>query len=317
MTANHGSSATAEETREIVASRVFDAPRDLVWRMWTEPEHVKHWWGPRGFTNTIHEMDVRPGGVWRFVMHGPDGTDYDNEITFNEVVKPELLAYSHGPVPRFDVTVKFVDLGEKTELQMRMVFENAAIRKMVAEEYGAVEGLHETMERLGEQLANRNAFEISRTFDAPRDLMFRVWTERDHLQQWFGPKGTSIFHCTNDLRRGGMMHYGMHTPDGGEIWGRWIYREITPPRRLVFVVSFSDPQGGVTGTPFGGEWPRETLSTITFDAEGDRTKVTVQWSAINATEAERKAFADGHASMRGGWTGTFERLGDYLAEVRS
>src|SRR5687767_3970994 len=195
--------------REIVATRVFDAPRELVWRAWTTREHIAQWWGPRGFTNTITLMDVRPGGVWRFVMHGPDGTDYDNEIKYNEVVKPERLAYSHGPVPRFEVTVTFVDLGEKTEVQMRSVFETAAIRKMVAEEYGAVEGMHETMERLGEQLANRNAFEISRAFDAPRDLMFRVWTERDHLQQWFGPKGAVMFSCTNDLRRGGMMHYGL------------------------------------------------------------------------------------------------------------
>ena len=75
--------------REIVSARVFDAPRELVWKAWVDPKHVAQWWGPKGFTNTIHEMDVRPGGVWRFAMHGPDGTDYKNEIVFIEVVRPE------------------------------------------------------------------------------------------------------------------------------------------------------------------------------------------------------------------------------------
>src|SRR3954449_1876611 len=99
--------------REIVAVRVFDAPRELVWKLWTDPHHVAQWWGPNGFTNTIHEMDVRPGGVWRFIMHGPDGVDYPNRIVFIEVVEPERLVYSHGgdegdPV-QFHVTVTFAE----------------------------------------------------------------------------------------------------------------------------------------------------------------------------------------------------------------
>src|SRR3954464_2525826 len=95
--------------REIVAVRVFDAPRELVYKAWTDPEHVAQWWGPNGFTNTIHEMDVRPGGVWRFIMHGPDGTDYKNEVEYLEVVKPELLVYLHESTPKFHVTVTFDD----------------------------------------------------------------------------------------------------------------------------------------------------------------------------------------------------------------
>ena len=81
--------------REIAAVRVFDAPRDLVWKVWTEPEHIAQWWGPKGFTTTTHKMEVKPGGVWRFVMHGPE-RDYQNKITYLEVVKPERLVYDHG-----------------------------------------------------------------------------------------------------------------------------------------------------------------------------------------------------------------------------
>ena len=129
-------------------------------------------------------------------------------------------------------------------------------------------------------------FVISRTFDAPRDLMYRVWTESDHLEHWFGPKGVTTFHCTNDFRPGGLMHYGLRNPDGSEYWGRWVYREIVPPEKLVFIVSFSDPEGGVTRHPMAPDWPLHMLSTVTFEPEGDKTKVTVRWTPWDATESE-------------------------------
>src|SRR5437762_13766409 len=119
--------ATIDAAREIVATRVVDAPRDLVWKLWTEPEHIKRWWGPNGFTNTIHEMDVRPGGVWRFVMHGPDGTDYPNKNVFVEVVPPGRIVLDHASSPNFRMTATFEDVGGgRTRLSVRMVFESAA-----------------------------------------------------------------------------------------------------------------------------------------------------------------------------------------------
>jgi uncharacterized protein YndB with AHSA1/START domain len=140
--------------REIVATRVFDAPRELVFQMWTDPEHISHWWGPRGFTTTTQEMDARPGGVWRHVMHGPDGTDYPNEIVYLEIAKPERLVYDHVSPPRFQTTVTFAEQGGKTKVTARMLFESATLRDQVAIEHGAVEGLIQTLERLGEILAN-------------------------------------------------------------------------------------------------------------------------------------------------------------------
>src|ERR1700722_1763931 len=83
--------------REIVITRLFDAPRDLVFDTFTDPKHVPSWWGPKGFTTTVHEMDVRPGGIWRLTMRGPDGVDRNNKITFIEVVKPDRLVYKHEP----------------------------------------------------------------------------------------------------------------------------------------------------------------------------------------------------------------------------
>lgn len=149
--------ATSTADREIVASRVFDAPRELVFDMWTDPKHVSQWWGPRGFTTTTYEMDVRPRGVWRFVMHGPDGVDYQNKIVYIEVARPERLVYSHSDGTEFHATVTFVEEGKKTKLTMRMVFDSAAERERVATKFGAVEGLTQTLERLAEMLANKNA----------------------------------------------------------------------------------------------------------------------------------------------------------------
>jgi uncharacterized protein YndB with AHSA1/START domain len=146
-----------ESARTIVTTRVFDAPRELVFAAWTEPEHLVRWWGPNGFTTTTRSIDVRPGGVWRFVMHGPDGRDYENRITYQEIVRPERLVYSHGgtvdvePVA-FETTVTFEDIGGKTRLTMRAVFPTAAERDRVAKEYGAVEGAQQHLERLAAHL---------------------------------------------------------------------------------------------------------------------------------------------------------------------
>ncbi|WP_406701241.1 SRPBCC family protein [Singulisphaera sp. Ch08] len=143
--------------REIVITRVLDAPRELVFEAWTNPKYVAQWWGPNGFTNTIHEMEVRPGGVWRFTMHGPDGVDYPNKIVFLEVVKPERLVYTHGEdgaddSGQFQVTVTFDEQGGKTTLALRSLFATAAERDKVVEEYGAIEGGNQTLARLAEFL---------------------------------------------------------------------------------------------------------------------------------------------------------------------
>jgi uncharacterized protein YndB with AHSA1/START domain len=141
--------------REIVQSRLLDAPRELVFAAWTDPKQVVQWWGPRGFTTTNHEMSVTPGGLWRFVMHGPDGRDYKNKIIFIEVVKPERLVYRHAGEEetenvRFHVTVTFDERGRKTLLTMRSLFETAQMRDEVVTKYGAIEGGKQTLERLAE-----------------------------------------------------------------------------------------------------------------------------------------------------------------------
>ena len=147
-----------QDPRSIIGSRVLDAPRALVFSVWTDPKHLAQWWGPNGFTTTTHAYDFRPGGVWRFVMHGPDGRDYQNRITFDEIVPPERIVYRHGggddvePV-QFTQTVTFEDLGNgRTLLTWHGRFPSAEERARVIKEYGADKGLVQTMARLADYL---------------------------------------------------------------------------------------------------------------------------------------------------------------------
>jgi uncharacterized protein YndB with AHSA1/START domain len=159
-------------------------------------------------------------------------------------------------------------------------------------------------------------FVISRVFDAPRDLVWKAWTESERLLRWWGPKGCTLVSCTLDLRPGGIFHYHMRFPDGLDTWGKFVFREIVAPERLIFVVSFSDEKGGVTRNPWNSSWPLEWLSTVTFEEQGGGTKLTVRWAPdVSATELERKTFADGRQGMQQGWTGTLDRLSAYLAQA--
>lgn len=152
-----------QDPRSIIATRVLDAPRELVWTAWTKPEHLGQWWGPDGFSTTTSAYDLRPGGVWRFVMHGPDGRDYQNRITFDEIVRPERIRYHHGggddaePV-QFRTTVTFENLaGNRTQLTLHAVFPSAAARERVIKQYDADKGAVQTLSRLADYLGKLTA----------------------------------------------------------------------------------------------------------------------------------------------------------------
>ena len=146
------------DPRAIVGTREFDAPRALVFSAWTDPKHLAQWWGPFGFTTTTSSFDFRPGGVWRFVMHGPDGRDYQNRVTFEEIVPPQRIVYRHGggddvePVQSRTMVI-FEGLGRRTRITWRGEFPSAAERNRVIKEYGADKGLIETLTRLGDYVA--------------------------------------------------------------------------------------------------------------------------------------------------------------------
>lgn len=149
----HQENNTAD--REISISRLFNAPVKLVWKVWTNPDHIKNWWGPNGFTNTISKMEVQPGGEWNLVMHGPDGTDYKNKSIFKEVVKHKKLVYEHISGPKFTATIEFESRGDKTFIQWRMLFETREELIQVVKTFKADEGLKQNVEKLEVYLQNQ------------------------------------------------------------------------------------------------------------------------------------------------------------------
>jgi uncharacterized protein YndB with AHSA1/START domain len=161
-----------------------------------------------------------------------------------------------------------------------------------------------------------NDFVISRVFEARRELLWQCFTEPEHMQRWWGPKGSTVVSSNMDLRVGGRYHAAMRDSAGRVMWAKFVYREIVPPGRLVWVHSFSDENGGLTRHPFSPTWPLELLTTVTFeDAPGGRTKLTLRWLPLNATAEEQKTFDAAHDSMTQGWNGSFERLAAYLPEA--
>lgn len=316
-----------QNDRELIFERLLNAPRPLVFKVWTDPVHIVQWWGPNGFTNTNHGMDISPNGVWRFTMHGPDGTDYKNKIVFLEVIEPERIVYRHSddedtePI-HFHVTVTFDAKGNKTLLTMRMVFDTREELEKVAREYGAIEGAHQTIGRLEAYVADESVtaadsipFIITRRFDAPRDLVFQAFSDANHLAHWWGPKGMKITVKKLDFRPEGTFHYKMTGDDGFTMWGKFIYRDIIAPEKIVFVNSFSDEEGNITSPPFPDPWPVEIYYIITLAEEGNKTILTLKSLPIHATAEEQHTFINGSDSMQEGFGGTFDQLQEYLATL--
>lgn len=333
--------ATVESSEwDLVMTRVFDAPRELAFKAWTETEQVAQWWGPNGFTNPVCEMDVRAGGAIRLDMRAPNGVVYPMTGVFQEVVEPERLVFVSSALDdkgnsRFDVlnTVIFGDQRGKTALTLQARVINATPQ---APQYlkGMAAGWAQSLDRLGAQLGStndkeraglhlaspavdpsaENDFIITRVFDAPRELVFKAWTEPERLAQWWGPKGCTIGVQKMDLRPGGVFHYFMRRPQG-EMWGKFVYREIVAPERIVFVNSFSNPKGETVRGPFHPTLPMEILNTVTLSEHQGKTSLTLRGRPINATEEEYKTYASFRDSMNKGFDGTFDQLEEYLAKA--
>jgi uncharacterized protein YndB with AHSA1/START domain len=316
--------------REIKIVRTFNAPRALVWQMWTDPAHIAQWWGPRGFTNPVCEWDARPGGRLHVLMRASEEiakmigrADHPMTGEFTEVVPVERLAFvstavddAGKPLLEALTTVHFAERSGKTEMVL-----HASAKGLVDIATRMLEGMEagwtQSIDKLDEHIAasaGTPEFTISRTFNAPRAAVWKAYSDVDALSKWWGPKGFEWISGTLDLRPGGLFHYGMRSPTGQEMWGKFVYREIAAPERMVFVTSFSDREGNTVRAPFAEDWPLEVLNVMTLTELHGATTVTLRGSPLNATEAEKKRFEVMKPSMTMGFTGTFDQLEQYLAQ---
>lgn len=320
---NATNKATATiENRELIITRSFQAPRELVYKAWTDPKHLPQWWGPQGFTTTVHEIEIKTGGVWRYSMHGPDGVDYPNKITFLEVNQPESIIYAHGDDKEdelFRVTVSLEEQGAATKLTMRMLFSSAEELEKTVKEYGAIEGAQSTLNRLEDQIpkvtytkAAGTEFVMERIFQAPRELVFKAFTTSEHLSRWFAPRGWEVPVSNMDFRIGGSWHFCMKCVDksqgdfyGMEAWSKAVYNEIVAPEKIVYTDYFTDAEGNVAdGMPSG------TVTLIFVEVEG-KTRV-ISSTNYPTTEDLSKVIGMG---MEQGATETWDRLAELLDSV--
>jgi uncharacterized protein YndB with AHSA1/START domain len=161
-------------------------------------------------------------------------------------------------------------------------------------------------------------FTISRTFVAPRALLWQVQTEPAHLAQWLSPEGFRTIHAAMDFRVGGSYHYGLEGPGGMQMWGKQTFREIVPLEKIVYIQSFSDKDGGLTRHPMAATWPLEMLATTTFeDAGAGKTKLSVSWEPYESDEAGNATFDSARPGMEMGFGGTFTKLEAYLAQLQA
>lgn len=308
--------ATEVSDREIISARLLNFPRNRVFEAWTDPKHLATWWGPKDFKNTFHEFDLRVGGQWLFTMHGPSGADYPNKVVFQEINEPESIVLQHESEPRFQVTATFEEKGEKTQLTFRMLFESAKVCSKV--KVYAVPANEENFDRLEAVLSQMKdaEFLFLRDFDAPKDLVFRSFTEAERLAKWWGPEGFTLGVKKMDLRSGGDFHYSMTSADGFEMWGKFDYFDVSAPDRIVFTNSFSDADGNITRAPFSASWPLKILNLWTFTEKDGKTTLMLRGSAYDATAEEQNTFKQGFESMRQGFGGTFNQLELYLSTLK-
>jgi uncharacterized protein YndB with AHSA1/START domain len=311
---------------EIVTMRLLQAPRALVFRAFTDPQQVGLWWGPAGFTISTHEMQVAPGGRWRFTMHGPDGVDYPNRIDYREVIEPEHLVYDHGDdgdgdANAFHVVVSFETRGEQqTLLRMRVIFASAAIRNKVATEFNAIEGAIQTVDRLEAQLAvlqgtsGERDFFITRGFDAPRALVWQAWTEPGRIARWWGPNGFSNPVCEMDLRPGGAYRLVMRSPEGEDYPITGEVRELVAPALLVMTLDCAEHpaewhEAVRAGSGRVGPNPAGTMvQTVRFEDLGGKTRLSIS-TRFESTEIRDAMVKMG---MNEGWSQSLGRLAQHV-----
>ena len=313
--------ATNNKSNEIRIIRTYDAPVKAVWEAWTDPEQVAKWWGPRGFTLTTHSKDLKPGGHWHYTMHGPDGIDYPNKTHYYEVEKFSKLVYDHGASdeapPLFRVTVLFSELNGRTTMEMSMALATPEAaqetRKFIKKAGG-----NATWDRLAEYLekesSGKEKFVINRTFDAPIELMFEMWTDPKHFSGWLPPTGFKMEFIRADIKPGGSTFYLMTGGNNIKMYGRAKYMKIERPDCLEYTQQFCDQNEGIARHPMAPTWPETMLTTVNLTSEEpNQTRVTVTWEPYGTvTPEELETFIRSRGGMTQGWTGSFDKLEEVL-----
>jgi uncharacterized protein YndB with AHSA1/START domain len=318
---------TNDEERALTLTRELAAPVARVWSAITEPAQLARWWGPVGFRAETHAHELRPGGVWRLTLHGPDGRTYENLAVFDEVSPPGRLVLRAVGEPgvasvRHVTTLVLEPLGAaRTRLTMTLTFPTAAERDDASARYGADEGLVQTVDRLAAWLhaPAPEGFVIRRVLRATPARVWAAWTDVAELRRWFHPASWVITSAELDLRVGGTFFYSFAGEGLPETWAIWRFTAVEPTRRLAFDLSFARPDRALGPSPFGGPWPARLATEVTIAPHagiGGGVALTVAVDARDASAAELAAFHEAFEGMNVGWGETLDSLVAHLPPGR-
>ncbi|HZF16647.1 MAG TPA: SRPBCC domain-containing protein [Steroidobacteraceae bacterium] len=321
----------APDERDIVITRVVEAPRALVYQAWTTREHVVHWWRPKGFASVdCDEFEARRGGRFGFTMKLADGTRYTSRCVFGELVPPESLSYDeecfeNGKLfHRAHQDVRFESIGARTLITLKGRLDGVADRDarftIPFMREGWTAGWNENLDELEPYLAKitGSLFELTREIDAPRELVFDAWTDPKQLAEWWGPRIMKTPVCQIDLRVGGAYRIVMRAPDGTDYPMTGVYREIDRPRRLAMTMDCSEhPRAWhdlvKPGRAPGDDNPAGVMQGVfTFEDRGGKTLLTIRMRMASAEIRDAMA----KMGMNEGWSESLERLAELTRGVR-
>lgn len=306
----------------IYMRRDFDYPRELVWRVYTDGSHMKHWWGPSKYDTVVHEFDFRNGGKWRVDNVSKDGKDvHPFKGVFSNIKPIDEFTWTFGyaDYPAGPETYKFIDLGNgRTRIESVSTFPDLSLRDGIVKS-GMEDGARETYERLDALLEQHSktesairygikpikAIRFTRVVNAPRKLVYDVWTKPEHLTNWFSPHGFTVEGVQSDPRPGGIFKLIMKPMDGGEgFWSVGKYLEADAPSRIVTRVG---------GEGRDGHLMFEVINTAVFEEQGSKTIIHAAGEIIAINDP-----AIGEAAMAGmeeGWKQTLDRFEAALAQA--
>jgi uncharacterized protein YndB with AHSA1/START domain len=295
------------DSKEITLTRIVDAPADLVFKAWTDGEHLKHWYAPDGFDVPSASADPRQGGAYEIVMRSPDGDDFPLSGTYTEFDPPRKLVMEStaagldgAPALRAVSTVTLVDHGGKTEMTVHERAE--ALTPQAVMMLGGMElGLLQSLRRLDDLLtgAYDRMISITRMIEAPRDVVFDAFMSNEHLEQWWGPNGFTLTTDEIDVRPGGRWVFTMHGPDGVDYPNELLYEQVVRPELLTF-------EHGAPGTD-----DPSFQGMITFDEFLGNTVLTMR--SVFTTREHLDRVVEQYGAIEGG-NQTLDRLVGYVTE---
>jgi uncharacterized protein YndB with AHSA1/START domain len=294
--------------------RFVDAPRALVFEVWSKAEHLARWFGPKGMEIPHCEVDFRVGGTFRVVMRG-HGMESGFGGTYLEIVPDQRIHWT-SRIDGLDqdiVTIaEFRDEKKGTRISVRQTI--PANKDFAA---GQRQGWTETLEKLDAHaagLAGGDVIFVERTFDAPRSLMWAAWTEPSRFAQWFGPRGATMEVVALEMKPGGRIHF-CHRFDGNEVWIAGTCDELVPPERLVFTIGFVDQRGTPIPHPMVPGWPADATITshVTMSGDGNRTRVAIVQTIATASAGGRDGIRLHNSMAVEGWRQGLDRLAAFVS----